>query len=363
MKLKVAVVFGGRSGEHEVSIISGQSVIKALDKNKYEILPIYINKEGQWLLGEDPQALVHGKEGNEVYLPLNPDAQGLVPLKSGSSTKIGAVDVVFPVLHGTLGEDGSLQGLMELTNLPYVGAGVLGSALGMDKALMKKVFQAEGLPITNYQVYLSKEIGEKTVAAIEKEFSFPVFIKPANLGSSVGISKVKNKEELLPALHLAASYDRKVVVEENVPNGREIEVSVLGNDDPIASVAGEIIPANEFYDYDAKYINQDSKLIIPAPLSEQELTNLQTLSIKAFKALDLRGMARVDFLVEKGTNKIYLNEVNTIPGFTSISMYPKLWEKSGLSYPQLLDKLIDYALESHQEKQKLNRSFDSKLIA
>lgn len=360
-KLRVAVIFGGQSGEHEVSIISGGSVINALDKNKYEILPVYINKDGQWLLDKDVKELVSGKDHDLVYLPSDPTNKSLVPVQMGNGQG-EKIDVVFPVLHGTLGEDGSIQGLLELTNLPYVGAGVLGSALGMDKALMKKVFQAEKLPIVNYLVFLSKEIGEKVIDQIEKEFNYPLFIKPANLGSSVGITKAHNKKELEQGLKLASSYDRKIVVEEAVKSAREIEIAVLGNDEPIASIAGEVVPSNEFYDYNAKYIDDNSELIIPAQLTTQQLEELQSLSTKAFKALDLKGMARVDFLVEKESGKIYLNEVNTIPGFTSISMYPKLWEASRLKYSALLDKLIDYAMKSHQEKQKLTRNFDSKLL-
>lgn len=362
LKLTVAVIFGGRSGEHEVSVISGQSVMNALDKNKFEVLPIYINKKGQWLFSPNTQELIAGIGASQVYLPPEPGKNQLV-LRSKTDRENLKIDVVFPVLHGTFGEDGTLQGLLELAGVPYVGAGVLGSALGMDKAMMKKIFAVSGLPVVKFHVWHRDQIyNEELVDAIEKEFGYPFFVKPANMGSSVGISKVHDLSELKPALLLAAKYDRKILIEEGVPEARELEVSVLGNREPEASVVGEIIPGREFYDYEAKYIDDTSELIIPAPLETGEEEKLQQLAIKAFEVLDLRGMARVDFLKSRGTGEIYLNEVNTIPGFTNISMYPKLWAKSGLPYPKLLEKLIDLALEDYRDRAQNRTDFDSKLL-
>ena len=332
-KKKIAVIFGGKSGEHEVSLLSATSVIRALDKSKYEVLPIYISHKGQWLLTEGPRKLNGHKE--MVYLSPDPRDNNLIkidpqPKEQGST----GVDVVFPVLHGTFGEDGTIQGLLELANLPYVGAGVLGSAVGMDKGIMKTLFKAEGLPVVHFKTILRKEISLSLVKALEKEFDYPFFVKPANLGSSVGISKVHSQQELLPALKVAALYDRKLLIEEGVPDAREIELSVLGNDEPIVSVAGEVVPSNEFYDYDAKYVDGKSKAVIPAPLPKEIARKVQDTAVESFKLLDGAGMARVDFLVKKEGNswKIYLSELNTIPGFTSIIIYPKIFAPISISY-------------------------------
>ncbi|HEX7456023.1 MAG TPA: D-alanine--D-alanine ligase family protein [Candidatus Nanoarchaeia archaeon] len=352
-KIRVGVIFGGRSGEHEVSIISAQSVINAIDKKKYEVAPIFINKKGQWQLGFDKD-LIKGKGADHVYLPPDPTAGQLIPVKASKDSP-KKFDVVFPALHGTFGEDGSVQGLLDLAGIPYVGAGVAASAVGMDKALMKKIFAAVGLPVTKHLVFLRKEIEEnnsRLVAEIEKQLSYPIFTKPANLGSSVGIAKAHNRKELTRGLNLACEYDRKVIVEQGIEKAREIEVSVLGNDEPKASVCGEVVPSKEFYDYEDKYILGKAKLLIPAPLPKILSDKIRNLARRAFKAIDCAGMARADFLLERGTNNIFIDEVNTIPGFTSISMYPKLWEASGLSYSNLINQLIDLALERFAARKK-----------
>jgi len=367
-KIRVGVILGGRSGEHEVSLVSAQSVMAAMDKEKYEIIPIGITKEGRWIAGGDPVAALKGLPAGDAHhtaLLGDPTQRGLVSREAMQAVERAApieLDVVFPVLHGPYGEDGTVQGLLELADIPYVGAGVLGSALGMDKAVMKDVFKAHGLPIVRYRVYKRRELerGQKRIEdQIEQELGYPCFVKPANLGSSVGVSKVHNRAELAPALHLAASYDRKIVVEEGI-NAREIECSVLGNDEPEASVLGEIIPCNEFYDYNAKYIDDRSELVIPAPLPESLAQRIRQLAIQAFLAVDCAGMARVDFLLDRETLDVYVNEVNTIPGFTAISMYPKLWEASGLPYSALIDRLIELALERHEEKRKTRTSYTPK---
>ncbi len=367
-KIRVGVILGGRSGEHEVSLVSAQSVMAAMDKEKYEIIPIGITKEGRWIAGGDPVAALKGLPAGDAHhtaLLGDPTQRGLVSREAMQAVERAApieLDVVFPVLHGPYGEDGTVQGLLELADIPYVGAGVLGSALGMDKAVMKDVFKAHGLPIVRYRVYKRRELerSQKRIEdQIEQELGYPCFVKPANLGSSVGVSKVHNRAELAPALHLAASYDRKIVVEEGI-NAREIECSVLGNDEPEASVLGEIIPCNEFYDYNAKYIDDRSELVIPAPLPESLAQRIRQLAIQAFLAVDCAGMARVDFLLDRETLDVYVNEVNTIPGFTAISMYPKLWEASGLPYSALIDRLIELALERHEEKRKTRTSYTPK---
>jgi D-alanine-D-alanine ligase len=362
-KIKLAVLFGGRSGEHEVSLQSAASVLKALDPAKYEVTPIAITKEGRWLLGgalkentvpELSTVLEHGKP---VMPPSDPADPRLVPLNStevSTSVRSPGLDMIFPVLHGTFGEDGTVQGLLELAGVPYVGAGVLGSAVGMDKDVMKRLFRDTGLPVVPWQTMLRGE-WERDPLAIEKslqrKIGYPAFVKPANLGSSVGITKVHRRDELAPALRLAAQYDRKVIVEKGI-DAREIECAVLGNDQPEASVPGEIVPANEFYDYDAKYVSEGSRLIIPAKLKAAQSKRVRQLAIQAFKAIDCAGMARVDFLMDRKRGKIYVNEINTIPGFTSISMYPKLWEATGVPYPKLLDRLIQLALERSREKSR-----------
>ncbi|MHB9032869.1 MAG: D-alanine--D-alanine ligase family protein [Anaerolineae bacterium] len=350
-KIRVAVLCGGKSGEHEVSLLSAGSVIQALDKDKYEVVAVGISRAGRWLTAGDPLARLAAGEDAGLLSP-SPDERGeLVP---GSCTeRFPQADVVFPVLHGPLGEDGTVQGLLELANLPYVGSGVLGSALGMDKVAMKDVFAARGLPIAPYQVILRKEWQARPqaiIGALEAKLNYPMFIKPANLGSSVGVSKAHDRKELESGLKLAARYDRKLVVEAGI-DAREIECAVLGNDDPRASVCGEVISNREFYDYQAKYLDNASELIIPAEIPAKTAERIRDLAVKGFIALDCAGMARADFLLDRTNGEVYLNELNTIPGFTSISMYPKLWEASGLPYPALLDRLIELALERYQDKQ------------
>jgi D-alanine-D-alanine ligase len=367
-RIRVGVVFGGRSSEHEVSLVSATSVIQALDKKKYEVVPIGITKEGRWLSSSTTLALLKSGKGldkapERVLLP-DPTQKSLVEFRSdGLSTTNEPLDVVFPVLHGPYGEDGTIQGLFDLANVPYVGAGVLGSALGMDKVLQKQVFERFGLPVTEYRFFLLKEYKSSPkawVKEIEGAFPYPCFVKPANLGSSVGIAKAHSRKELQKAILAAGRYDRKILVERGVENAREIECGVLGNDDPRASVPGEVIPSNEFYDYDAKYVDGKSEIVIPARIPERVKKKIQDIAIKAFKAIDCSGMARVDFLVTRDNNEVFICEVNTIPGFTSISMYPKLWEASGLPYPKLLDTLIDLALERHVEKSKLRTTYKPK---
>lgn len=373
-KIRVGVIFGGRSGEHEVSLMSANSVIKAIDREKFDVVPIGITRQGKWLLaGDVMKALRSGiaeADGTPVALLGDPTRKGLMRLPGGAAEPgtaepgaraIGeSVDAVFPVLHGTFGEDGTVQGLLELAGIPYVGAGVLASALGMDKALMKTVFAQKGIPIAKYRVFMRhlwERDEEPILDEIEGEFGYPCFIKPANLGSSVGISKAHNREELIGALDLAAHYDRKIIVEEFV-DAREVECSVLGNDDPVASVPGEIVPCNEFYDYKAKYIDGKSGLIIPAELSPETTREVQRLAVEAFQAIDCAGMARVDFFVTRGEGKVMVNEINTIPGFTAISMYPKLWEASGVSYQDLITRLIELAIERYRDKERSVTSYD-----
>ncbi len=392
-KLRVGILFGGRSGEHEVSLLSAASVLNAIDKDKYEVVPIGITKEGRWLTAEHAENLLAGKsagksarpthlragdpettpaaavlaQGESVVVPPEPvhRESGLVPFQSDAAlTRRAAdrainVDVIFPVLHGTFGEDGTIQGLLELADIPYVGAGVLGSAAGMDKDIMKSLFMAAGIPIVRHVTVL-RSAWEKQPKKVEKlvgsKLKYPVFVKPANLGSSVGISKAHERKELGPAIEEAAKFDRKIVIEQGVggkkQKAREIECSVLGNDEPVASIPGEIVPVKEFYDYNAKYLDEGSELIIPAKISKAEMKNVQDLAVRAFKAVDCSGLARVDFLMDPKTRKIYLNEINTMPGFTAISMYPKLWAASGLSYPDLIDRLIQLGMARHADKKK-----------
>ena len=362
-KLRIGVIFGGRSGEHEVSLVSASSIINALDKEKYEVVPIGITQEGRWLSSPDAVRLLKEKSGlaevPERFLAPEPNRRALVSL-DGSAEKGLTLDVVFPVIHGTYGEDGTLQGLLELANIPYVGPGVLGSALGMDKIVQKQLFEQAGLPIVKYVWFLSSECTgntKKVVSAVEKKLRYPMFVKPANTGSSVGITKAHNRKELLAAIEIAAGYDRKVIIEQGIAGVREIECAVLGNDAPEASIPGEIIPSNEFYDYDAKYVDGKSESVIPAKLSKSMAKKVRELAVKAFRTLDCAGMARVDFFITKKASKIYLNEINTIPGFTSISMYPKLWEASGISYSQLLDRLIQFAIQRHAEKSSVRTNY------
>jgi D-alanine-D-alanine ligase len=351
-RLRVGVLFGGRSGEHEVSLASAASVIRGLDPDKYEAIPIGITKEGHWLIGAGAQKMLPEvlRGGQRVMMTADPTDAALVPLdRSGGGTRL---DVVFPVMHGTFGEDGTIQGLLDLAGLPFVGAGVLGSAIAMDKDVAKRLLQAAKIPVVPW-VAVPRTQWEKNPAGVEQtvenKFQYPVFVKPATLGSSVGMTKVHSREELAPALNLAAEFAQKILVERAMV-AREIEVSVLGNSEPAASVPGEIVPHREFYDYAAKYLEEGTQLLIPAKLKRAQVEKFQKLAVDAFRALELSGMARVDFFLEKEGGKIYLNEANTIPGFTSISMYPKLWEASGIPFRDLIDKLIELALEQHREK-------------
>jgi len=360
-RLRVGVLFGGRSGEHEVSLASATSVIRALDPEKYEAVPIGITKDGRWLVGAGAQKLLPEvlKSGLRVVLPADPNAAALVPLDENSGGAL-RVDVVFPVLHGTFGEDGTVQGLLDLAGLPYIGAGVLGSAVGMDKDLQKRLFLHDRLPVTDFLAIQRRdwERGrEKVVAQVLRKFRFPVFTKPATLGSSVGMTKVHKRSELPAALDLAADFAQKILVERAI-SGREIEVAVLGNEDPKASVPGEIVPHREYYDYMAKYLEEGTRLLIPAKLKPAQVKRFQEYAVRAFRATDCGGMARVDFFLERRTNKIYVNEINTIPGFTSISMYPKMWEASGIPYRELIGRLIELALAQHREKMRTKYSIE-----
>jgi D-alanine-D-alanine ligase len=364
-KLRIGVVFGGRSAEHEVSLVSAASVMNALDTSKYEIIPIGISPEGRWLSSDETLRLLKDKVNVGGYpehlIVPDPQKRALVPLNSSLQTK--PVDVLFPVLHGTYGEDGTIQGLFELADIPYVGAGVLGSAVGMDKVIQKELLRQAEIPVTPSVWFLLSEFEKdraRLISRAEKKLRYPIFVKPANLGSSIGITKAHNRNELIAAIRLAGQYDRKILLEKGIEGPREIECSVLGNDNPIASVPGEIIPSNEFYDYDAKYVDGKSTAIIPAKLPKAVAGKVQKLAVQSFKVLDCAGMARVDFLVTKRTNRIYVNEINTIPGFTSISMYPKLWEATGIPYTELLDHLIQLAIERHRAKQNLNTTYRPK---
>ena len=393
-KLRVGILFGGRSGEHEVSLLSAASVFDAIDKNKYEVVPIGITKEGHWVTASDAERLLAGEglpvaqahrragdpeatpsaavlaKGEAVVVPPEPHSHGgaLSPLETEAASPALSrraadrainVDIIFPVLHGTFGEDGTIQGLLELADVPYVGAGVLGSAAGMDKDIMKTLFRAAGLPLVKHVTILRSDWAARPKEVrkqIARQLKYPLFVKPANLGSSVGISKVRDSNELASGIEEAAKFDRKIVIEQGVggrkQKARELECSVLGNDRPEASLPGEIVPSKEFYDYEAKYLDEGSELIIPAKLTQRESKAVQRLAIRAFQAVDCSGLARVDFLMEPKTRKIYVNEINTMPGFTAISMYPKLWAASGLSYPRLIERLLELGLERHAEKRK-----------
>jgi D-alanine-D-alanine ligase len=382
-RLRVGVLYGGRSGEHEVSLASAASVFANLDRTRYEPVPIRIDKDGRWVLADKPPAtMVAGevieqarleaarpvREGREVHFVARPSEETILSIdrSRGRDADVPAavvtglsLDVIIPMLHGPNGEDGTMQGLLELANIPYVGSGVLASAVGMDKAAMKVHFAARGLPVCPYRVVLRHEwsANADTIAAeLERTLAFPMFVKPANLGSSVGISKVKSRADLAPAMELAASFDRKIVIEAAVPEAREIECAVLGNETPQASIPGEIIPSREFYDYESKYLDEGSRAEIPANLPAETVENVRRLSIEAFKAIDGAGMARVDFLLSRADGSLWLNEINTIPGFTTISMFAKLWAASGVEYPALIDRLITLARERHAEKQQLRNS-------
>lgn len=353
-KLNVAVVFGGKSGEHEVSLMSATNVIKAMDKEKYNIYMIGITKQGRWMAFKgDVGKIIDGSWEKEAYgLDREETVNLLFPGLFKGEAK-SRIDVVFPVLHGPNGEDGTIQGLFEMLDIPYVGCGVMSSALGMDKEFSKQLFKDAGLDVGEYMVLLKTDIEKDIAAAVslaEKKFTYPVFIKPVNMGSSVGITKAHNREELVGGLKDACKYDRKVMIEENI-NCREIECAVLGNNNPVASGIGEIIPSKEFYDYEAKYFDDGkSVLVIPAELTASKTEEIREAAVKAYKALDSCGMARVDFFMDKETEKVYINEINTIPGFTKISMYPKLWDAAGVSYSELIDRLIELAIERHNEK-------------
>ena len=384
-KLRVGVLFGGRSGEHEVSLLSAASILKAIDRSKFDVVPIGITKEGRWLAAGDAAGLLAGGESAEARrlragdpaatpgarllqdgmpMLMAPEPAAIArfseSLKRRVSDKSSSLDVVFPVLHGTFGEDGTIQGLFELAGIAYVGSGVLGSSAGMDKDVMKRLFAQAGLPIVKHVTVLRSEWEKsprKAIAQIEAALKYPLFVKPANLGSSVGISKAHDRKELGPALDEAAKYDRKLVVEQGVggqkSRARELEVGVLGNDDPKASVVGEIIPGKEFYDYEAKYLSEGSVPVIPAKITREEAKRIREMAVAAFRACDLSGLARVDFLMEPdGKRRIYLNEVNTLPGFTQISMYPKLWEAAGIPYTELITQLIELALERHEDRNR-----------
>lgn len=365
-RLRVGVLFGGRSAEHEVSLRSALSIMEAMDRDKYELVPIGVSKTGEWrcldvrALNEPGQALA--LQGDRVALLPHPENKSLLPLGNGAGGAGAAqkpLDVVFPVMHGPLGEDGTVQGLLELADIPYVGSGVLGSAVGMDKAAMKALFQQRGLHVPPYRVFLRKrwrDNRQAVQAECEAAFAYPWFVKPANLGSSVGISKVHDEADFGPAMDEAAQYDRKLIVEAAVEHAREVEISVMGNDEPVASVAGEILPSHEFYDYESKYLDQATRLIIPAELPESVADKAREMAVEAFLALDCAGLARVDFLIASKTLEIYLSEINTMPGFTSVSMYPKLWEASGVPYAELIDKLIALAIERHAETHSNRRS-------
>ena len=362
-KIRIGILFGGRSGEHEVSLMSARSVVRVLDVKRYDVTLIGITHDGQWLAGENAlDALEKGNPSPLTPVTLLPQAgqRTLFALKDGALTPYAELDVIFPVLHGTFGEDGTIQGLFELIGLPYVGAGVLGSSVGMDKALFKDVMRANGIPVLDSIVLTRRAIEqdiETAIAACEKVSAYPLFTKPANLGSSVGISKVRSRSDLYEGLLEAARFDRRVLVERGLDKPREIEVSVLGNDQPIASVPGEIRPSDDFYTYNAKYIDDRSELIIPANLSESKQEEIRNLAVAIYQAIDCAGMARVDFLYSESTGEIYVSEVNTIPGFTSISMYPKLWEAAGISYPELVDRLVSLALERNADQQRTERQY------
>jgi D-alanine-D-alanine ligase len=393
-KIRVGILFGGRSGEHEVSLLSANSVLQAIDRTKYDVIPVGITKQGQWVTASHAERLLAGdsdqaekqlragdpaatsaaavlRKGESVLVPPVP-SEALVPFERpaaavapSSPDHVLAVDVIFPVLHGTFGEDGTIQGLFELAGIAYVGSGVLGSATGMDKDAMKRLFASAKLPIVKHITFLRGEwekSAKRITARLEVALRYPVFVKPANLGSSVGISKVHNRRELAPAVELAAQFDRKIVVEQGVggkgKKPRELEVAVLGNDTPEASVVGEVVPIKEFYDYEAKYLSEGSDLIVPAKLTKAQTKQVREMAVRAFQACDCAGLARVDFLMEPGAGRgktgarIYVNEINTLPGFTSISMYPRLWAASGVPYPELIDRLIALAIERRADKDR-----------
>ena len=372
-KLKLAVLFGGRSGEHEVSLMSARSVLSVLDPERYEVTQVGITKDGRWFTGPDAiGALENGVTDQLKHVILSPDPseQGLYVLRGPALSgdegtqyeKLTDIDVFFPVMHGTYSEDGTMQGLLEMADVAYVGAGVVGSAVGMDKGIFKDVMVANDIPVVDTLVVLRREIEgdmETVIRRAEEMSDYPLFTKPANLGSSVGVTKCNNRSDLQEGLFEAAAFDRRVLIQHGVKNVREIEVSVLGNDDPQASVPGEVVPSREFYSYESKYVDGTSGLLIPAPLPTETAEVIRQIAVRAYKAIDCAGMARVDFMIDKDTNAIYLNEVNTIPGFTKISMYPKLWEATELPYAKLVDRLIELALERKDERDRTKREYRS----
>jgi len=366
VKKRIGLVFGGRSSEHQVSLTSAKSVLKAIDHDRFSVELICITQDGKWMHGDCARKTLEGESAEttkNVLVPPFPDERNLIalaPENAGFSAEIlQKIDVFFPLLHGAFGEDGTIQGLFELAGVPYVGAGVAASAVGMDKILMKDIFRIHGLPVLESMNILRKQWRnnrEAVLGSIAGRLPFPVFVKPANTGSSIGITKVQNGAGLAAALDCAAEFDRKLIVERGI-DAREIECSVLGNDEPEASPLGEIIPGREFYDYRAKYIDDSSELVIPANLPENLARTIREHAVTAFKAIDCAGMARVDFLMERGTENIYVNEVNTIPGFTPISMYPKLWEAGGLTYASLLARLIELAVERNDDRKNCRTTY------
>jgi D-alanine-D-alanine ligase len=366
-KLRVAVIFGGRSGEHEVSLMSARSVIAALDPQKYEIFPVGITHTGHWVVGENVlDALEHDKTESldHAFIFPDPNHPGLYVTRNTQHGEmlelLSAIDVLFPVLHGTFGEDGTLQGLFEMADVAYVGAGVVGSAVGMDKGIFKDVMRANNIPVVDWVILRRSEIEQDMEAAIRKAEmlgAYPLFAKPGNLGSSVGITKCNSRADLGEGLMEAAAFDRRILVERGVVNAREIEVSVLGNDQPAASVPGEVLPSREFYSYESKYVDGTSGLVIPAEIPAETAAEIRDLAVRAYKAIDCAGMARADFFLERESGRVLLNELNTIPGFTKISMYPKLWNATGMTYPQLVDRLIELALERKAERDRTVREF------
>lgn len=365
--VRVGVVFGGRSSEHEVSLASAANVIDALTRAGYQVVPIGITPVGRWLVEGDPMKLLGDHAALPSHLessmaesaqPIPTENWSLLPSTTHAS-QLATIDVIFPVLHGPYGEDGTIQGLLEMANLPYVGCGVASSAVAMDKAIAKQLFAAAGLPQVRHQLLLRnvyQDDPEAACANIEAALNYPLFVKPANLGSSVGVTKAHHQQELLTAIAIAAQYDRKILIEEAVPNCREIEVSVLGNEEIMASTPGEIVPGHEFYDYAAKYLDDSSQLLIPARLTEQQIATVREMAARAFQAIDGTGLGRVDFLLDDQSGDFYLNEINTMPGFTRISMYPKLWEASGISYPELVDRLVQLALARYDDRQQNSTS-------
>lgn len=367
-KLRLGLIFGGRSGEHEVSLLSARSVLAAINRDKYDVTQIGITRDGRWIAGGEPLKALAGESHNNVThaaLLAEPGHHALMQVteqagQPATMSALGELDVVFPLLHGTLGEDGTVQGLLELAGLPYVGCGVLSSALGMDKGVFKDVMRVHEIPVLESFVALRPEIEVDVGSVIRRAEAlapYPLFTKPANLGSSVGVSKCHQRAELVTGLQKAAQYDRRVLVERGIDRAREIEVAVLGNDDAMASVPGEVVPSQEFYSYESKYLDAGSQLMIPAPISPELSEDVQRYAVTAFKAIDGAGMARVDFLLDHESGAVYLNEINTVPGFTRISMYPKLWDASGVPYPELIDRLVTLALARHGEKERTLRTY------